>query len=76
MNLLVLPDRKRLGLVSLPFTEYQHKLAGVLSGTVVNCLTRNSGVLGSRRTRSSGCFRWTVLERDASLVKPADERHE
>ena len=30
-------------------------------GSVVKCLTRNPGVLGSSRTRSSGFFRGSVL---------------
>ena len=44
-------------------------------GSVVKCLTRNSGVLGSSRTKSSGFFRGSVLGQDTSepslvLVKP------
>ena len=44
-------------------------------GSVVKCLTRNPGVLGSSRTRSSGFFRGSVLGQDTSepslvLVKP------
>ena len=43
--------------------------------SVVKCLTRNPGVLGSSRTGSSGFFRGTVLGQDTSepslvLVKP------
>ena len=42
---------------------------------VVKCLTRNSGVLGSSRTGSSGIFHGSVLGQDTSqpslvLVKP------
>ena len=44
-------------------------------GSVVRCLTRNPGVLGSSRTRFSGFFRGSVLGQDTSepslvLVKP------
>ena len=44
-------------------------------GSVVRCLTRNPGVLGSSRTRSSGFFRGSVLGQDTSepslvMVKP------
>ena len=44
-------------------------------GSVVRCLIRNPGVLGSSRTRSSGFFRGSVLGQDTSepslvLVKP------
>ena len=44
-------------------------------GSVVRCLTRNPGDLGSNRTRSSGFFRGSVLGQDTSepslvLVKP------
>ena len=44
-------------------------------GSVVKCLTRNPGVLGSSRTGSSGFFRGIVLGQDTSepslvLVKP------
>ena len=44
-------------------------------GSVVRCLTRNQGVLGSSHTRSSGFFRGSVLGQDTSepslvLVKP------
>ena len=44
-------------------------------GSVVRCLTRNPGLLGSSRTRSSGSFRGSVLGQDTSepslvLVKP------
>ena len=43
--------------------------------SVVKCLTRNPGVLGSSRTGSSGFFRGSVLGQDNSelslvLVKP------
>ena len=48
---------------------------GVPRGSVVRCFTRNPGVLGSSRTRSSGFFRGSVLGQDTSepslvLVKP------
>ena len=44
-------------------------------GSVVKCLTRNPGVLGSSHTGSSGFFRGSVLGQDTSapslvLVKP------
>ena len=44
-------------------------------GSVVKCLTRNPGVLGSSSTGSSGFFRGSVLGQDTSepslvLVKP------
>ena len=44
-------------------------------GSVVKCLTRNPGVLGSSLTGSSGFFRGSVLGQDTSepslvLVKP------
>ena len=50
-------------------------LARVPRGPVVKCLTRNPGVLGSSRTRSSELFRGSVLGKDTSepslvLVKP------
>ena len=50
-------------------------LSRVPRGSVVRCLTRNPGVLGSSRTRSSGFFRGSVLGQDTSepslvLVKP------
>ena len=32
------------------------EIAGVVRGSVVKCLTRNPGVLGSSRTGSSGFF--------------------
>ena len=35
-------------------------------GSVVKCLTRNPGVLGSSRTGSSGFFRGSVLGKDTS----------
>ena len=35
-------------------------------GSVVKCLTRNPGVLGSSRTGSSGFFRGSVLGQDTS----------
>ena len=35
-------------------------------GSVVRCLTRNPGVLGSSRTRSSMFFRGSVLGQDTS----------
>ena len=47
----------------------------VLRGSVVQCLTRNPGVLGWSRTGSSGFFRGSVLGQDTSepslvLAKP------
>ena len=55
-----------------------HKLkvkTRVPRGSVVKCLTRNPGVLGSSLTGSSGFFRGSVLGQDTSepslvLVKP------
>ena len=49
--------------------------SGVPRGSVVKCLTRNPGVLGSSLTESSGFFRGSVLGQDTSepslvLVKP------
>ena len=53
---------------------------GVLLGSVVKCLTRNPGVLGSSRTGSSGFFRGSVLGQDTSEPQPStgetQERHE
>ena len=54
------------------------KSSRVPRGSVVKCLTRNPGVLGSSHTRSSGFFRWSVLGQDTSepslvLVKPRKE---
>ena len=50
---------------------------GVLRGSVVKCLTRNLGVLGTSRT---GFFRGSVLEQDTSELQPStgetQERHE
>ena len=48
-------------------------------GSVVKCLTRNPGVLGSSRTGSSGFFHGGVLGQDTSepslvLVKPRKAR--
>ena len=45
--------------------------AGVLRGSVVKCLTRNPGVLGSSRTGSSGSFRGNVLGQDTSEPQPS-----
>ena len=47
-------------------------------GSVVKCLTRNPGFLGSSRTGSSGFFRGSVLGQDTSepslvLVKPGKD---
>ena len=39
---------------------------GVPSGSVINCLTRNPGVLGSSRTESFEFFRGSVLGQDTS----------
>ena len=44
------------------------------TGSVVRCLTRNPGVLGSSRTRSSGFFRGSVLGQDTS--DPSPGKHE
>ena len=53
---------------------------GVLHGSVVKCLTRNPGVLGSRHTGSSGFFRGSVLGQDTPEPQPStgenQERHE
>ena len=40
--------------------------SGVLHGSVVKCLTRNPGVLGSSHTGCSGFFRGSVLGQDTS----------
>ena len=52
---------------------------GVLSGSVVKCLTCYPGVLGSSRTGSSGFFRGRVLGQDTSEPQPStgetQERH-
>ena len=57
--------------------NFQHQLpqGRVPCGSVVKCLTRNSGVLGSSLTGSSGFFRGSVLGQDTSepslvLVNP------
>ena len=42
-----------------------------LRGSVVNCLTRNPGVLGSSHTGSSGIFRGSVLGQDTSELQPS-----
>ena len=44
---------------------------GVLYGSVVQCLTHNSGVLDSSRTGSSGFFRGSVLWQDTSEPQPS-----
>ena len=53
---------------------------GVLHGSVVKCLTRNPGPLGSSRTGSAGFFRGSVIGQDTSEPQPstdeAQERHE
>ena len=53
---------------------------GVLRGSVVKCMTRNPGVLGSSHTGSSGFFRGSVLGQDTSEPQPSSsetqERHE
>ena len=49
----------------------------VLHGSVVKCLTRNPGLLGSSRTGSSGFFRGSVLGQDTSEPQPStDETQE
>ena len=50
-------------------------------GSVLKCLARNSGVLGSGRTGSSGLFRGSVLGQDTSepsivLVKPRKDMND
>ena len=47
------------------------KSSGVLRGSVVKCLTRNPGVLGSSHTGSSGFFRGSVLGQDTSEPQPS-----
>ena len=42
----------------------------VLQGSVVKCLTRNPGILGSSRTRSSWFIRGSVLGQDNSEPQP------
>ena len=69
-----------LGLTSAnAFTLVQFKMR-VPRGSVVKCLTRNPGVLGSSRTGSSGFFRGNVLGQDTSEPQPStgetQERHE
>ena len=44
---------------------------GVLRGSVVKCLTRNPGVLGSSRTKSSRIFRGSGLGQDTSELQPS-----
>ena len=44
---------------------------GVLRGSVVKCLTRNPGVLGSSPTGSSGFFRGSVLGQDTLEPQPS-----
>ena len=65
-----------------PLTQllsFQHFL-GVLRGSVVKCLTRNPGVLGSSRTGFSGFFCGSVLGQDTLEPHPStgetQERHE
>ena len=48
-----------------------YRCEGVLRGSVVKCLTRNPGVLGSSRTGSSGFFRGSVLGQDTSEPQPS-----
>ena len=43
----------------------------VLRDSVVKCLARNPGVLGSSRTGSSGFFRGSVLGQDTSEPQPS-----
>ena len=60
-------------------SNFSFSLSGVLRGSVVKCLTRNPGVLGSSCTGSSGFFRWSVLGKNTSEPKPStcetQERH-
>ena len=54
---------------SMPVCQYStpvYQDSGVLRGSVVKCLTRNPGVLGSSLTRSSGFFRGSVFGQDTS----------
>ena len=55
-------------------------LGGVPRGSMVKCLTRNPGILGSSRTRSSGFFHGSVLGPNTSEPQPrtddTQERHE
>ena len=44
---------------------------GVLRGSVVECLSRNPGVLGSSLTGSSGFFRGSVLGQATSEAQPS-----
>ena len=50
--------------------EFQN-CGGVLRASVVKCLTRNPGVLGSNLTGSSGFFRGSVLGQDTSEPQPS-----
>ena len=45
--------------------------SGVLRCSVVKCLIRSPGVLGSSRTGSTGFFRGSVLGQDTSEPQPS-----
>ena len=67
--------RERMLLAFSPFLAFLPKDFWVPRDSVVKCLTRNPGVLGSSLTGSSGFFRGSVLRQDTSepslvLVKP------
>ena len=52
-------------------TLVRHLSRKVLRGSVVKCLMRIPGVLGSSRTGSSGIFRESVLGQDTSESQPS-----
>ena len=53
------------------FYLHSYLMTGVPRGSVLKCLTRNPGVLGSSRTGSSGFFRGSVLGQDTSEPQPS-----
>ena len=66
---------KEIAQMGIQIIHLSSKVLRVPCGSVVRCLTRNSGVLGSSHTGSSGIFRGSVLRQDTSefrlvLVKP------
>ena len=54
-----------------PVVIMLESLLGVLRGSVVECLTRNPGVLGSSRTGSTRFFHGSVLGQDTSEPQPS-----
>ena len=53
--------------------SFSKQSSGILRGSVVKCLTRNPGALGSSHTESSGFFRRSVLGQDTSDPQPGTE---